>query len=167
MGGWSSARDAKILAAEHETPEHVAQDGTLVCGQRVYEDRHADLRSPARLRYFVCLTGAGQCPPRERLGHPGRTATRDTPPLDMPAHDPSTMDCHQSRQQIELRDELLVLRREQAHQQHIGAGQHAGRRPYRISPHTTHGAIEDAVGGTVGRARSKYGTGATADILSR
>jgi hypothetical protein len=128
--------DDKVLAADHETPEHVTQDSPLVCGQRVHEDHNLNLRGPARTRDLVCLARADQRPPRKRLGHPGRTTARDTPPLNMPTHHPSTMDTHQSRQHIKLRDELLVVRREQAHEQHISASQHAthgARHPTDIS----------------------------------
>ncbi|MCW3820281.1 VanZ family protein [Micromonospora sp. DR5-3] len=64
----------EVLAADHEAPEHVFENSSLVFRQRIYEDRNPDLRDPARLRDFACFAGADQRTPRERLGHPGRAA---------------------------------------------------------------------------------------------
>nr|WP_244311626.1 hypothetical protein [Micromonospora taraxaci] len=74
MSGRSSAGGKKVLAADHEASEDVAEDSSLVFRQRVGEDRNLDLRGSARLRDFTRFAGADQRPSRERHGHPGRTA---------------------------------------------------------------------------------------------
>lgn len=125
--GRSSTRGEEVLAADHEAPEHVAEDRSLVFRKRVYEHGNTDLCGPARLRDFARFARAKQCPPRQRQRHLGRTAVRDTPPLNVPAHYPPAMDLHRSRQHIKLCAEVFILRREQAHERHAGARQHGGQ----------------------------------------
>ncbi|MFI6269938.1 hypothetical protein [Micromonospora zamorensis] len=102
--GRSSTGGDEVLAADHEAPEHVAEDSSLVFRERVYEHGNTDLCGPARLRDFARLAQAKQCPPRQRQRHLGRTAVRDTPPLNVPAHYPPAMYLHRSRQHIEFVD---------------------------------------------------------------
>ncbi len=95
--------------------------------ERVYEHRNTDICRSARLRDLARLARAEQCPPRERHRHSGRTAVRDTPPLDMPAHYPPAVAFHGVRQDVELCEKFPVLRREQTDERHVGARQHRRR----------------------------------------
>jgi hypothetical protein len=135
MCGRSPTGGEKVLATDHQALEHLAEDSPLAFCERVYEHCNTDPCCPARLRDFARFARAKQCLPRERRCHLGRTTVRDTPPLDMPAHYPPAVSLHESRQHVELRAELSILRREQAHERHVGARHHGGRRPDRISPH--------------------------------
>jgi hypothetical protein len=112
--GRAIRRELKVLAAEHGAAEHLAEDGSLVFGQRIDEYHRPDVSRPTRVGDFAGLTCAQQCPPRERSGHLVHAAVRDTPALHVPAHNPGTVRLHRSRQQIQLGVQLGVLRREQA-----------------------------------------------------
>jgi hypothetical protein len=94
MCGRSPTGGEEVLAADHEAPEHVAEDSSLVFRERVHEHCNTDLCGLARLRDFARFAGAKQCPPRDRYGHLGRTAVRDTPTLDVPANYPPAMRLH-------------------------------------------------------------------------
>jgi hypothetical protein len=58
MCGRSPAGSEEVFAADHEAPEHVAEDSSLVFRERVYEHSNSDWFSH-EAAWFVTVTGAG------------------------------------------------------------------------------------------------------------
>lgn len=59
--GTIASRGGEILAADHEAPEQIAEDSSLVFRERVYEDRNAHLCGSACFRDFARFAGAKGC----------------------------------------------------------------------------------------------------------